>query len=379
MEDIKATLAPHGCIYLVFINQHHRELSKIYDYIKQQMNSNYFTFLPLKSTACQAMFHELTPPFNNKLTVQKKSIITEEYGTFTHMIDEFPFLVAPNFLNALINEPNVRFTLNINQIPKEMAKKKLDNAKSVAYAEANRIKKQSQSNQLEFELFEQSLADLQNKIVSDEDVLLDTNLYINCIGDQNRLNSLAHFLKKFYSLHNLAKVKTLNYEQFNGILSFLPNGLDLFNKKYSFEIGTENLTALGPYACNNISLTDIGFIIGNDFASGQPISFEPFAIDKNHRRNYNMAIFGNSGSGKSFLLKNLLKNALVGGKKIIIIDPENEYQILAKEFNGNIIDMASTDHVINPLQVFEMSTNAPQINLIYTNQIHFIINFLKLL
>ena len=64
----------------------------------------------------------------------------------------------------------------------------------------------------------------------------------------------------------------------------------------------------------------------------------------------NGLVFGQSGSGKSFITKGeIIPNLLDTDDKIIILDPENEYRPLAEAFGGYVIDLKTkTDLHINP-------------------------------
>ena len=64
----------------------------------------------------------------------------------------------------------------------------------------------------------------------------------------------------------------------------------------------------------------------------------------------NILILGNSGQGKSYLLKLLLTNLRESGKRIICLDPESEYQEICDELGGCYIDFMSGEYTINPLE-----------------------------
>lgn len=72
--------------------------------------------------------------------------------------------------------------------------------------------------------------------------------------------------------------------------------------------------------------------------------------DRKRSRLANGLIFGQSGSGKSFLTKGeLIPNLLDGKDDMIILDPENEYRVIAEAFGGIVIDLeAKSDFHINP-------------------------------
>ena len=72
--------------------------------------------------------------------------------------------------------------------------------------------------------------------------------------------------------------------------------------------------------------------------------------DRKRSRLANGLIFGQSGSGKSFFTKGeIIPNLLDGTDDMIILDPENEYRLIAEAFGGTIIDLeANSDYHINP-------------------------------
>ncbi len=68
------------------------------------------------------------------------------------------------------------------------------------------------------------------------------------------------------------------------------------------------------------------------------------------KTNSNILILGNSGQGKSYLLKLLLINTREAGKQIICLDPEAEYQELCENLGGTYLDFLSGRYIINPLE-----------------------------
>ncbi len=64
----------------------------------------------------------------------------------------------------------------------------------------------------------------------------------------------------------------------------------------------------------------------------------------------NILILGNSGQGKSYLLKLLLTNIRESGKSVICLDPESEYEELCSALGGCYIDFMSGQYTINPLE-----------------------------
>ena len=68
------------------------------------------------------------------------------------------------------------------------------------------------------------------------------------------------------------------------------------------------------------------------------------------KTNANVLILGNSGQGKSYLMKLLLTNMRESGKSIIILDAEQEYKELTENLGGTYLDFMSGEYMINPLE-----------------------------
>ena len=136
-------------------------------------------------------------------------------------------------------------------------------------------------------------------------------------------------------------------KQREGFLSANPAGRNAFGSKCERVLPASSVANLYP---NNYSgKTDPqGFYIGRDkFGSNVIVDLDRRADDKT---NASVLILGNSGQGKSFLLKLLVTNLLESGKSVICLDPENEMGELCGKLGGCFIDLMSGKYRINPLE-----------------------------
>ena len=135
--------------------------------------------------------------------------------------------------------------------------------------------------------------------------------------------------------------------QKEGFLSVLPTGNNVFGNQ--FERVLPASSAANLYPLNYSGKTDEnGFYLGRDkFGSNVLVDFDRRTEDKT---NSNILILGNSGQGKSHLMKLLLCNHRESGKNILILDPESEYFDLTNNLGGTYIDMMSGEFMINPLE-----------------------------
>ncbi len=142
-------------------------------------------------------------------------------------------------------------------------------------------------------------------------------------------------------------VDRLLLRQKEGFLSSLPSGSNCFGTQYERVLPASSVANL--YPLNYSGKTDEhGFYLGRDkYGTNILVDFDKRTADKT---NSNVLILGNSGQGKSYLLKLLLCNLRESGKSIICLDPEHEYEELCNNLGGTYIDMMSGEYMINPLE-----------------------------
>lgn len=142
-------------------------------------------------------------------------------------------------------------------------------------------------------------------------------------------------------------VDRLLLRQQQGFLCVGPSGRNVFGNQYERVLPASSVANLYPF--NYSGKTDShGFYLGRDkFGSNILVDFDKRDDDKT---NPCILILGNSGQGKSYLLKLILCNILESGKSVICLDPEHEYLDLAENLGGCFIDLMSGQYMINPLE-----------------------------
>ena len=135
--------------------------------------------------------------------------------------------------------------------------------------------------------------------------------------------------------------------QREGFLSSNPAGRNTFGSQFERVLPAKSVANLYPF--NYSGKTDPnGFYIGRDrYGSNIIVDLERRADDKTTA---NVLILGNSGQGKSYLLKLLLCNILESGKSAICLDTEHELVDLCSNLGGCFIDLMSGQYRINPLE-----------------------------
>ena len=154
-------------------------------------------------------------------------------------------------------------------------------------------------------------------------------------------------------------VDRLTLRQKEGFLSVLPVGSNQFGTQFERVLPASSAANLYPF--NYSGKTDPhGLYIGRDkYGTNILVDLDRRAEDKTTS---NILILGNSGQGKSYLMKLLLINIRESGKKVIVLDPEAEYEDLCNSLGGCYIDFLSGEFKINPLEPKAWSDNTEEID-----------------
>ncbi len=94
------------------------------------------------------------------------------------------------------------------------------------------------------------------------------------------------------------------------------------------------------------------FLIGR---RGQPAGWSPFANDAG---NYNVAVTGKSGSGKSVLMQELVTGIVGAGGEAVVIDDGRSFQHAAEALGGAFIAFGKDPACLNPFAMIDAGTAA---------------------
>ena len=142
-------------------------------------------------------------------------------------------------------------------------------------------------------------------------------------------------------------VDRLMLRQQQGFVSVMPSGHNAFGSQFERVLPASSVANLYPF--NYSGKTDPqGFYIGKDkYGANVIVDFDKRDDDKTSA---NILILGNSGQGKSYLMKLLLLNLLEAGKSAISLDVEHEQKDMCEAVGGCFLDLMSGQYRINPLE-----------------------------
>lgn len=135
--------------------------------------------------------------------------------------------------------------------------------------------------------------------------------------------------------------------QREGFLASNPAGSNVFGSLYERVLPASSVANLFPFNYSGKNDPN-GFYVGRDrYGSNIIVDLDRRAEDKTTA---SVLILGNSGQGKSYLLKLLLCNILESGKSALCLDPEHELIDLCANLGGCFADLMSGQYIINPLE-----------------------------
>ena len=135
--------------------------------------------------------------------------------------------------------------------------------------------------------------------------------------------------------------------QREGFLASNPTGSNVFGSLYERVLPASSVANLFPFNYSGKNDPN-GFYVGRDrYGSNIIVDLDRRAEDKTTA---SVLILGNSGQGKSYLLKLLLCNILESGKSALCLDPEHELIDLCANLGGCFADLMSGQYIINPLE-----------------------------
>ena len=146
---------------------------------------------------------------------------------------------------------------------------------------------------------------------------------------------------------SLVSLKTAWALQEEGFKSNLPLANNQISRKHTFDRGS--MATAFPFVKADVGHAT-GVPIGINKQTGLPIIFDNFSPSMT---NYNMIIFGKTGSGKSVTIKTIMaRSAVLMGIENLVLDAEGEYVAVADALRGINITIGPKSNTI--INIFEI-------------------------
>ncbi len=267
----------------------------------------------------------------------------------TIFLSGYPFTAEVGWLDPLTHlNHDIDVSYHIEQADSNEALKKLE--KKITQLESMKRSRLRDGGIIGSEITDplDSATELRDAIRRGQQKLFHVSIYATLIADSlEELNDITNSLKSSLSAR-LFYIKTAQYQQVEGLQSTLPRGENMLAQRRNLDSETAALTF--PFVSSELVQSD-GILYGVNNSNNSLVIIDRFSL-----HNANSITFAQSGSGKSYTSKVEILRQLMQGTKVIVIDPEREYENLAISVEGTYIKISEeSDQKINP---FDLSTTS---------------------
>ena len=259
---------------------------------------------------------------------------------------EYPTSTEEQAILRHLGEKNgVTLRIYTRQVSPAEEKKIIHNATN-----KNRMDKSNTNDLQQVVTAESNLQDVTNLIATmhrNREPLLHCAVFIELAASDFEALKLLQTDVLTELVRSKLNVDKLWLRQQQGFVSSNPAGHNAFGQQFERVLPASSVANLYPF--NYSGKTDPrGFYIGKDkYGSNVMVDFDQRDEDKTSA---NILILGNSGQGKSYLMKLLILNFLEAGKSVITLDVEHEQREMCDAVEGCFVDLMAGIYHINVLE-----------------------------
>ena len=291
-----------------------------------------------------------------ELKQNKNYLKMDDHYAKTVYLQEYPSELADTFIFELLEIPQeLVITLHIKPLEQDEA---FDLVKTkLAFMEQQKVDEQKKALQNGYD-FEMLSYDLTYSLTEAKNLVDDLqNKGQKLYSMTGSIHFHAPTVEKLTEVHDEVssigrqfgfKIIELEFMQEAGLNATLPLGNNILPLDRT--LTTASTAIFVPFTISDL-IQENGKYYGVNAISKNILS-----LDRKLLKAPNGFVLGTPGSGKSFSVKREIVNVLLrdAEDEVIIIDPEREYSVIGKNFNGEIIKIASDSATtINPMDINE--------------------------
>lgn len=289
---------------------------------------------------------------------EDSGVMKQSLGTRTHFRpfyisrDGYPRKMQTNWLSNITSSGECDVMLDIQKIPKSSAVRMLQKQNTIL--KSNLFFQRKKGNTDQIRDIETKIED--NEILADETQFSENDTYQVGIlgmlyGDSKRhLDKYSEFIEDTMSGYFFKIVSTWGRVK-KGFRSVSPLGKNEIPDSMR-NLDRRSLATFAPFISGSGKFNG-GIPIGINQRTGQKEFYNAFGNEDYRPDNYNLAILGVSGSGKSIAMKLMLARETTGMNIYTrLIDVEGEFTRIVKRLGGINITLSEESNIrINPLAI----------------------------
>ena len=280
-------------------------------------------------------------------------VISDKFATILTVVS-YPKFISPGYLANLTSISGVKVVIKHIPLPFSVIQRMLN--KEIADLKSRYQEENDKTIQERIRQDYESLEYFISQLVSTQSKIFDFQMHVMITANsEEELISKKLQVKSYLEAMEM-KAFPLRFEQERVLKSILPiYPKQAIEDRIGTPIPAPTIAAMFPFIFDSIKDPGLSCLLGVDF-SGGVILFNQFLyqIKKEHNRNNaNVIILGTSGSGKSTAAKLLIRTHIRNDIQLVIIDPEGEFEDMAKLYGGDFIDLGKGGEfgMVNPLEI----------------------------
>lgn len=286
---------------------------------------------------------DLISPSSVKITTGYMELGTKIVRTFFVLV--YPRTINSGWLEGLVNA-DIAMDLSIFIYPQDstVVLKELKSKVGKIQASLQLNAERGGARDPQLETAYRDVEGLRDAIQQGVEKFFRVGVYITIYAkNQDELEKISQSVEGLLAQQNIImKRAALQMDDgFNSSLPILKDDLNVLSN-----MNTSPLSASFPFVSSELSNKD-GILYGVNRHNTSLIIFDRFELE-----NANSVVFATSGAGKSYTVKLEILRSLMLGVNVIVIDPEQEYKILADTLGGAYVNMSlNSTNRINPFDL----------------------------
>jgi Helicase HerA, central domain len=189
--------------------------------------------------------------------------------------------------------------------------------------------------------------DLQRRLAASQEKAFHVAIYLTLVTSTRKELDAGSERIESVARAAICRLQQCTFRMADGHIATLPGAADRLQRRRVLD--TSALATFLPWLDVEVSEPG-GLVLGRSRATGSAVMLDPF--DQRRYANANIAVFGHSGAGKTYLLSTLAMGALGTGTQVFVIDPEHEYGALAESLGGVDVQLAlGSGYALNVLDL----------------------------
>ncbi len=270
----------------------------------------------------------------------------------TFAVSGYPAEVGPAWLDPLLSYPGrVDVALHVTPVAAQLAAPMLRRQRARLESTRRLDADQGRLSDPGTDTAAADAADLAERVARGAAKLFDTGIYVTVHGrDLNELATVTAGARSA-AASVLLDLSPATFRHQQGWVATLPVGVDPL--RMCRILDTDALAAAFPLASADLPAPAPGLIVAPEGVLYGVNTTSPGVLIWNRwaQDNHNSVVLARSGAGKSYFVKLEVLRSLYQGVDVSVIDPEDEYTVLAEHVGGTVVQLGQPGVRINPLDL----------------------------